>query len=150
MDQDTNDDGRHQRRLRAAERLADQAFEARLGTMCKAGQSRRDRCLAVALRCDVGRLKGGGDSSPPEAMPLLRLSLLSSPPTPGCRHSIAQPGVPRGDILLAHGVCARPPLVILTGTSGTDAAMSSNTWPTLAGCARASRPFALWPTRVLT
>ena len=78
MDQDTNDDGRHQRRLRAAERLADQAFEARLGTMCKAGQSRRDRCLAVALRCDVGRLKGGGDSSPPEAMPLLRLSLLSS------------------------------------------------------------------------
>jgi len=71
-------------------------------------------------------------------------------PTPGCRHSIAQPGVPRGDSLWAHGIGARPPLVILTGTSGTDAAMRSNTWPTLAGCARASRPCALWPTRVLT
>jgi hypothetical protein len=65
-------------------------------------------------------------------------------PTPGCRHSIAQPGVPCGDSLLAHGVWARPPLVLLTGTSGTDAAMRSNTWPTLAGCARASRPCALW------
>ncbi len=78
MDQDTNDDGRHQRRLRVAERRADQAFEARLGAMCKAGQSRRDRCLAVALRGDVGRRKGGGDRGPPEAMPLLRLSGLSS------------------------------------------------------------------------
>jgi hypothetical protein len=51
----------------------------------------------------------------------------------------------RGDILLAHGVYARLPFVILTGTYETDVAMRSNktticlyryrsnTWPALAG-----------------